>query len=232
MSGFSVLPDPNKFRLEAGEVLSTRGYGLLYNWYAAVDVKNITAVDWHVPTNAEFLSLSIYLGGHAVSGGKLKEVGFTYWASPNTGATNEVGFNGRGVGQRGPLGVWRFESYVERFITTTLSSPTAFWVPSLINSQAALQVNTVATFALNPGYSIRPIKDSTILAHGETGVYVDPSGYIYPTICIGTQEWVACNIRTQHYRNGDPIPEVTDNAAWAALTTGAMCAYNNDWNNV
>ena len=35
-----------------------------------------------------------------------------------------------------------------------------------------------------------------------------------------------------HHRDGTDIPEVTDNAVWAALTTGAMCAYNNDWNNV
>jgi predicted transcriptional regulator len=28
------------------------------------------------------------------------------------------------------------------------------------------------------------------------------------------------------------IPEVTDNTAWAALTTGALCAYNNNWDNV
>jgi len=34
------------------------------------------------------------------------------------------------------------------------------------------------------------------------------------------------------YRDGSLIPEVTDNTAWAALTTGALCAYDNDWNNV
>jgi hypothetical protein len=30
------------------------------------------------------------------------------------------------------------------------------------------------------------------------------------------------------YRNGDVIPEVTDNAQWNTLTTGAWCYYNND----
>jgi uncharacterized protein (TIGR02145 family) len=30
------------------------------------------------------------------------------------------------------------------------------------------------------------------------------------------------------YRNGDPIPKVTSNTAWAGLTTGAYCYYNND----
>ena len=30
----------------------------------------------------------------------------------------------------------------------------------------------------------------------------------------------------------DAITEVADSTAWAGLTTGALCAYNNDWNNV
>lgn len=38
----------------------------------------------------------------------------------------------------------------------------------------------------------------------------------------------ATNYSGVTYRNGDPIPEVTDNATWAALTTGAWCYYNND----
>ncbi len=36
------------------------------------------------------------------------------------------------------------------------------------------------------------------------------------------------NLDVSTYRNGDAIPEVTDNAEWAALTTGAYCYYNND----
>jgi uncharacterized protein (TIGR02145 family) len=36
------------------------------------------------------------------------------------------------------------------------------------------------------------------------------------------------NLDVAFYRNGDPIPQVTDATAWAALTTGAWCYYNND----
>lgn len=36
------------------------------------------------------------------------------------------------------------------------------------------------------------------------------------------------NLSVTHYRNGDPIPEVTDPTAWAALTTGAWCHYDNN----
>jgi uncharacterized protein (TIGR02145 family) len=36
------------------------------------------------------------------------------------------------------------------------------------------------------------------------------------------------NLDVDTYRNGDPIPLVTDDAEWAALTTGAYCYYDND----
>ena len=49
-----------------------------------------------------------------------------------------------------------------------------------------------------------------------------------PTIVIGTQQWMSKNLDVAFYLNGDPIPQVTDPTAWAALATGACCYYNND----
>lgn len=46
------------------------------------------------------------------------------------------------------------------------------------------------------------------------------------TIC--GQVWMNKNLDVATYRNGDPIPKVTNGAEWAALTTGAYCYYNND----
>jgi uncharacterized protein (TIGR02145 family) len=47
-------------------------------------------------------------------------------------------------------------------------------------------------------------------------------------VVIGTQTWDKCNLDVTTYANGDPIPEVTDQAIWNTLTTGAWCYYNND----
>ena len=47
-------------------------------------------------------------------------------------------------------------------------------------------------------------------------------------VTIGTQVWMKRNWTGGRYRNGDRIPQVTDPAKWAALTTGAWCWYNND----
>ncbi len=49
-----------------------------------------------------------------------------------------------------------------------------------------------------------------------------------PTVIIGTQTWALKNLDIATYRNGDPIPEVQDKTAWANLTTGAWCYYENN----
>lgn len=59
----------------------------------------------------------------------------------------------------------------------------------------------------------------------------DIDGNVYHTIKIGTQTWMVENLKTTKYRNGDAIPNVTDNDAWHNLTSGAYCNYNNDANN-
>jgi uncharacterized protein (TIGR02145 family) len=56
----------------------------------------------------------------------------------------------------------------------------------------------------------------------------DKDGNGYDTVKIGTQFWMKQNLNTSHYRNGDPIPQITSESIWASLTTGAWCWYNND----
>jgi uncharacterized protein (TIGR02145 family) len=80
-------------------------YGALYNWYA-VDAesngnRNICPTGWHVPSEAEWTTLTTYLGGLSVAGGKMKETGTSHWSAPNTGATNASGFTALPGGYRG-----------------------------------------------------------------------------------------------------------------------------------
>lgn len=56
----------------------------------------------------------------------------------------------------------------------------------------------------------------------------DIDGNVYHTITIGSQVWMVENLRTTKYNDGTPIPFVTDNSTWRALTTPAYCWYNND----
>jgi uncharacterized protein (TIGR02145 family) len=60
------------------------------------------------------------------------------------------------------------------------------------------------------------------------GSMTDQQGNVYKTIVIGTQEWMAENLNTSIYRNGDAIPTILDNATWQNTTSGAWVYYNND----
>jgi uncharacterized protein (TIGR02145 family) len=56
----------------------------------------------------------------------------------------------------------------------------------------------------------------------------DGSNYHYPVVTIGTQTWMATNLRTAKYNNGTNIPKITDNNSWSNTTTPAFCWYDND----
>jgi uncharacterized protein (TIGR02145 family) len=70
-------------------------YGALYNWSAVNTYtgKNVCPTGWHVPTDKEWTTLTTYLGGESIAGGKMKETGTTHWLGPNNEATNESGFS-------------------------------------------------------------------------------------------------------------------------------------------
>ena len=217
-------------------VLVAVKYGLLYNWYAATDARLICADGWEVPTRAKFQTLSDYLGGNSVSGGKLKETGNVYWDVWNI-ATNEVGFNARGEGGR--LANGTFSGLTTSTLIRIIEGAGLYRAAQIPSGFTNLYMGVSNTNSQKEGFALRPIKTTTTLTHGQTGTYTGNDGKVYRTICIGTQEWVADNLCETKYRNGDWIPGFDggvytpfSNAAWAALTTGALCAYNNDWSNV
>ncbi len=85
-------------------------------------------------------------------------------------------------------------------------------------------VRSYATNSVGTGYgSIRSFTTAAI---------TDFDGNAYQAVIIGTQVWMAENLKVTHYRNGDAIPNVTGNTEWQNLSSGAYCEYNNDVNNV
>jgi uncharacterized protein (TIGR02145 family) len=75
-------------------------YGKLYNWHAVNDPRGLAPTGWHIPTDAEWTTLTTTLGGASIAGGKMKSVGITLWTTPNNGATNESEFTGLPGGYR------------------------------------------------------------------------------------------------------------------------------------
>ena len=80
------------------------------------------------------------------------------------------------------------------------------------------------------GYVVTVVVDPTV---SSTVVFdfvpcFDSDGTYYPIVNIGTQVWMAENLKTTRYSDGTAIPEVTDNADWANLNSSAYCWYDND----
>jgi uncharacterized protein (TIGR02145 family) len=70
------------------------------------------------------------------------------------------------------------------------------------------------------------INANALAGHLEHGDLQGDCSAVLTTICH--QDWMIKNLDVDHYRNGDPIPQVTDQSAWMGLETGAWCYYNND----
>lgn len=114
-------------------------YGLLYSWGVIANstlttYKQLLPSGWYVPTLADWQSLAIALGGtalnvgnfdavgggYSVAGGKLKSS--TLWTSPNTDATNTVGFNAIPAGDCNTAGYTQFGTQAQ------------FWTPNTVDA--------------------------------------------------------------------------------------------------
>ena len=129
-------------------------YGILYNW-SSVNTGTLCPAGWHVPSNTEWSTLSTFLGGNMVAGGKLKETGTAHWSMPNTDATNEVGFTALPGGFRASVG---------QFMDITMAG--YWWTSSMISVDPADVIINYGTGELmisqgisGMGHSVRCLLD-------------------------------------------------------------------------
>jgi uncharacterized protein (TIGR02145 family) len=57
----------------------------------------------------------------------------------------------------------------------------------------------------------------------------DADGNDYPVVVLGKQVWMAENLNTSRFRNGEPIPELQATASWSETTGAARSFYQNDF---
>jgi len=131
-------------------------YGRLYTWYTVSDNRNICPTGWHVPSDAEWTTLTTYLGGEKVAGGKLKEAGTTHWTTPNTGATNESGFTALPSGYRDYNGSFALVTKDGYWWSSTESSIYLAYYRSMYNNTNFVSRNDTDK---QSGYSVRCLRD-------------------------------------------------------------------------
>lgn len=91
---------------------------------------------------------------------------------------------------------------------------------------SGLKENTEYTFRTRAkNIAGEKISDEIIF---KTYAAVDADGNYYYAVTIGTQTWLQTNLKTTKFANGDPIPNVTNQAEWGSLKTPGMCWYDNN----
>jgi uncharacterized protein (TIGR02145 family) len=136
-------------------------YGKLYNWYTCADSRGLCPVSWHVPTDAEWSVLTMYLGGGGVAGGKMKTAGTIeatsgLWFSPNIGATNSSGFSGAPGGFRNSIGDWGYIGYLSEWWSSSEDGALNAWDRAMFhNYSSADRFNLTKHF----GLSVRCLRD-------------------------------------------------------------------------
>jgi uncharacterized protein (TIGR02145 family) len=213
--------------------------GLLYNWYAINDSRELCPEGWHVPTYNEVETLINFVG-YINGGGKLKETGLTHWDFTNTKATDIYGFSAYGSGYKGivnpPLSYifFNLNHTFKGWIYGNVSLYGNNYPCNFFGLSVYGDPNSILAYLeyggdnYNQAFSVRCMRNTSVgWSSGE--LIEDIDNNYYETTQVGTQIWLKQNLAVTHYNNGDAIPEVTDYAGWAALTTGALCAYNNNW---
>ena len=81
------------------------------------------------------------------------------------------------------------------------------------------------TFSPNTLYYVRAfvVTENNIIFYGNEVTFTTQNFASLPSVTIGSQIWSSTNLDVTNYRDGTPIPQVSDPTEWANLTTGAWC---------
>lgn len=131
-------------------------YGKLYNWYAVTDPRGLAPIGYHIPTDAEWTSLTNCLGGKFIAGGKLKETGTSHWLQPNSNATNSNGFSGLPGGFRNTGSSFQELGYYGNFWSSQGNA--TFAIPRTLNYNNG-SINIIDAYDEADGFSVRCVKD-------------------------------------------------------------------------
>ena len=184
-----------------------------------IPLNTIDSITYTIPNPGNLASIittaaSSITGTSAISGGNIPNDGgslitqrgicYSTSSSPTTANTTIIGGSGTG-------------SFTSNL--TGLTASTTYYVRAYATNSAGTSYGNEVSFTTTGG--------GGIVSNPGAGVTFD--GYTYSSILLGNgQEWMAENLRTSSYANGDPIPNVTDSLQWLNTTSGAWAHYDND----
>ncbi len=135
-------------------------YGNLYNWYAVADSRGLCPTGWHVPSDAEWTTLTNFLGGLVGAGSKLKSIGTTYWKSPNSDANNSSGFSALPGGYRFSGGSFNFVGSHAFIWSATQDGQSFAWLRHMyFNDGNVIRDTNGSDDSKAVGASVRCLKD-------------------------------------------------------------------------
>jgi uncharacterized protein (TIGR02145 family) len=132
-------------------------YGHLYNWFAVNNEHKLAPAGWHIASDAEWTILTDYLGGLSEAGGKLKETGLNHWLSPNTDATDIVGFSALGGGYRNGDNFQRLKNRGRFWTSTGYQDDNYAWFRNFYYDEGGILRDWTDK---KTGFSVRCIKDN------------------------------------------------------------------------
>ena len=138
------------------DIANKSDYGALYNWYAVSKANGLAPYGWRVSNNIDWNTLISFLGGDAVAGGKLKEIGLSHWVAPNTGATDSYGFRILPGGFRSPVGFFNSMGTIASLWSSDQYNATKAWAYDLASSAAWIDSSSQTKSA---GFTVRCVRD-------------------------------------------------------------------------
>ena len=180
--------------------------GTLIKWYTSATGGTALAI-------TTILTTGTYYASQTVNGCESARTAITVTVNPNTTPTfTQISAVCSGT-------------TVTPLPTTSTNGISGTWSPAFNNA-----VTTTYTFTPTTGQCATTTTQTITITNPYTTSpisFMSPVAAL-PNVTIGTQDWTNKNLDVTTYRDGTPIPQVTDPSAWAALTTGAWCYYNND----
>ena len=130
----------------------TKAFGLIYNWYTTVDVRNVCPAGWHVPSEPEWIALVTFLAGEDAA--SVKTPGKI---APNHTKVNEIMFKVLPEGFRGYDGEFSGIGYGGGgwWSSASASQETSYYHNVNYNTASKSSMEGRKKF----GYNIRCIKD-------------------------------------------------------------------------